>query len=116
MAKKLLSRSSHGVNVDVVHDGDRVVADWKQPGRRQILRDNAADSAPGRSHRKSDFMAPLARIPHLDREVLKKRNPELFESRKSMEKFLNSSEGKPYRVRPRGASRAFVWMGGKHGR
>jgi hypothetical protein len=70
------------------------------------------------SHRKSDFMRPMASIPTIVMEKLKTTNPDVARGdAKATERWLNTSEGREYRTTPKGASRAFVWMGGsKRGR
>ena len=94
-----------------VAEGGRVYNDWKQPGRREILRENLRRQADSGSVRKGVRLA--MDIPILDREVLIKKYPEALKhgDRKALTKFLLSSEGRPYRTTPRGRSRAFSFGG-----
>jgi hypothetical protein len=82
---------------------------WEQPDRGLILAENARRR--GFNPRKSDWIKPMATIPLEDREVLKRKRPDLFEDRRKMEKWLNSSEGRPYSNTPRGRSRNFSFGG-----
>jgi len=107
--------SGHGLVNDLYQDGDRLVSVRHQPGRKKILEQAARERQT--QPRKSDFMKPLARIDHEKLEQLSRKNPDVARGdRRAMERWLNTSEGAPYRTTPRGASRAFVFMGGKHGR
>lgn len=90
-------------------EGGRLYNDWKQPGRREILTGNLALQA---NSDRPKSLAFSARIPILDREVLAKRHPEAMNGeRRALEKFLNSSEGRPYRTSPKGRSRGKSYGG-----
>lgn len=94
-----------------VAEGGRVYNDWKQPGRREILKENLRQQADSGSVRKNVRMA--MDIPILDREVLIKKYPEALKygDRKAIDRFLHSSEGRPYRTSPRGRTRPFSFGG-----
>jgi len=115
MPKKIMETASHGLVNSVYQEGSRITSVRHQPGRRKVLEQNAADREGG--HRKSDFMRPMARFDHEAHETLKAKYPDAMRGdTRAMERFLNTSEGRKYSLTKRGASRAFVWMGGKHGR
>lgn len=91
--------------------GDRVASRMTQPGAGEIVKDNARLRS--LTHRKADFMQPLARVPVIVREQWKRDGREdlLRGDRKAMERYLNSSEGSAFRTRPKGRSRAFSYGG-----
>lgn len=101
-----------------VVDGDKVHNVWEQPERAAILESNRAVRN-DRTARRMDWGQPHLRIPEVDLELLKQRNPELSAPdgqvrRAAWIKFYNSPESAPYRVRPHnGGATARAWMGGK---
>lgn len=91
-----------------VFEGGKIYNDWKQPGRREILKDNIRrqhQEAPRKS------VGYAASFPKLDSEVMRKRLDEFRNDSRKLEKFLNSSEGRPYRVTPKRRARAFSFGG-----
>jgi hypothetical protein len=82
---------------------------WVQPDRAEMLNANAERRKV--NPRKSDWIRPAASIPTVDREVLKKKRPEIFEDRRKLERFLNSADGMKYRTTPRGRSRNISFGG-----
>lgn len=103
-----------------VVEGDRVYNVWDQPERgaildanRSILNDRRARKLAG------DWAAPHLRIPELDLELLKQRNPDLASPdgqirRRAWVQFYNSPESAPYRVRVKaGGATNRVYLGGR---
>ena len=97
------------VRQKIVREGDKVYNVWTQPEQREVYRQNEEDRK--RNPRKSDWIKPAARMSEVDREVLKRRRPEIFEDRRKFEKYLNTSEGSRFRTTPRGRSRNFSFGG-----
>lgn len=99
-----------------VREGEKVYNDWTQPERAQIFEDNKRVMA-DRSARKMGWAEPHLRIPELDLELLKQRNPELASpdgvtKRRAWIKFYNSPASAPYRVRVRSGGATNRSVGG----
>lgn len=105
MAKVLQQRLAGTVQQRTVLDQDQIVNDWQQPVADTIKADNQQIRA-RRDARKMDWGWPVMRIPLLDLELLKQRNPELASldgatKRRAWLRFLRSPESLPYRVQPK---------------
>ena len=94
------------IRVQLVEEGDKLYADWTQPGARtllegvQVLRDN-------RLARAMPWGRPEMEIPAVDLHFLKLKYPDLASpdggiKTRAWKRFLASAESFPYRVRPRG--------------
>ncbi len=113
MPRKLFETGDYGVTNTVYQEGADIVSVQRQPDADRVA--ESAARKRNRSARKSDFMRPAAEIPHIVQERLKRTNPDVARGdRKAMEKWLNSSEGKPFRTTPKGSSRSSIFMGRSH--
>jgi len=93
----------------IVEEDGKLLNVWDQPSRKACLEENRERRKV--NPRKSDWIRPMASIPQLDKEVLQKRRPELFQDHRQLEKFINSSDGAAYRTTPRGKARNFSFGG-----
>ena len=92
-----------GVKQRIAREDGRLYNVWEQPERHACLEENRERAKA--NPRKSDWIKPLGSIPTLDRELLKQRDPELFQDRRKLERFFNSADGRKYRTTPRGKAR-----------
>lgn len=109
-----------GIKQRTVVEGDRVYNVWDQPAtERQAVLDGNTRVRNDRTARRLDWGQPHLRIPELDLELLKQRNPDLASAdgqvrRKAWIAFYNSAEALPYRVRPKaGGATNRSYLGGR---
>jgi hypothetical protein len=101
-----MSESEDPVKVEMVENGDQVVSNWLQPGRRTLL-SNVAEVRDNRLAKEMEWGRAELEIPVMDLHFLKKANPDLDSKDATIKtaawkKFLASPESLPYRTRGRG--------------